>query len=223
MGMGTRAPHPVRPPPPAGVTHPSAQDLVDGCTFFQRALSYDLRSHFLHIQHERVKGFLYVGLLLLFFLFGVLMLSGCGQNRQMQPDEGSQGPTRPAAEGPSPHSLNTQPSSPEGVAHFHAGSPPPGKWSTNSPGRGWGKGLYHHVLKLPPKCIFPKPEGKARCARFRLSRRSLRPRDRASLGNREGAANPSPSGATEKEFCSPPPPPPQRAPARTCTRHRASL
>lgn len=53
---------------------PSAQDLVDGCTFFQRALSYDLRSHFLHIQHERVKGFLYVGLLLLFFLFGVLML-----------------------------------------------------------------------------------------------------------------------------------------------------
>lgn len=57
-------------------TYPPAQDLVDGCTFFQRALSYNLCSHFLHIQHECIKRLLYVGLLLFFFLFGVLMLSG---------------------------------------------------------------------------------------------------------------------------------------------------
>lgn len=57
-------------------TYPPAQDLVDGCTFFQRALGYNLCSHFLHIQHECIKRFLYVGLLLFFFLFGVLMLSG---------------------------------------------------------------------------------------------------------------------------------------------------
>lgn len=53
---------------------PPAQDLVDGRALLQRALGHDLRSHFLHIQHERIQRFLYVGLLLLLFLFGVLML-----------------------------------------------------------------------------------------------------------------------------------------------------
>lgn len=56
------------------VTYPAPEDLVDGCTFFQCALSDHLRSHFLHIQHECIKGLLYVGLFLFFFLFGVLML-----------------------------------------------------------------------------------------------------------------------------------------------------
>lgn len=73
----------TRPPllPEKGVTYPPPKDLVDGRAFFQRALSYDLCSHFLHIQHECIKRFLYVGLLLFFFLFGVLMLSGDRQNR----------------------------------------------------------------------------------------------------------------------------------------------
>lgn len=57
-------------------TYPAPEDLVDGCTFFQCALGHHLRSHLLHIQHECIKGLLYVGLFLLFFLFGVLMLSG---------------------------------------------------------------------------------------------------------------------------------------------------
>ena len=99
MGTGTRHPtHRVLfwpSSPSRHATHPPAQDLVDGCTFFQRAFSYDLCSHFLHIQHECIKRFLYVGLLLFFFLFGVLMLSGWGQNRQMQPNEPSRGQLPP--------------------------------------------------------------------------------------------------------------------------------
>lgn len=102
-------PQSIRPPLPSeGTTYPSPQDLVDGGTFFQRALGHDLGPHFLHIQHERVKRFLYVGLLLFFFLFGVLMLSGYRQNRQTQPSKRSQGPTSSTAENPSPCLLSAQ-------------------------------------------------------------------------------------------------------------------
>lgn len=121
--------------PSGGAAYPSAQDLVDGCTFFQRALGYNLRSHFLHIQHERVKRFLYVGLLLFFFLFGVLMLSGWRQKRQTPPNEQSQGSASSAAEGPTPRRLNTLAVWKErrtptlGLLH-------PGKWHKNRLGRG---------------------------------------------------------------------------------------
>lgn len=60
-------------------TYPAPEDLVNGCTFLQCALGHHLCSHFLHIQHERVEGLLYVGLFLFFFLFGVLMFSGWRQ------------------------------------------------------------------------------------------------------------------------------------------------
>lgn len=49
------------------VTYPPAQDLVDGSTFLQCALSHHLGPHLLHVEHEGVQGFLddrFLGLLL---------------------------------------------------------------------------------------------------------------------------------------------------------------
>lgn len=118
-------------------TYPSPQDLVDGRAFFQRALGDHLCSHFLHIQHERVKRFLYVGLLLFFFLFGVLMLSGCRQNRQTQPNKRSivranflrsKEPILLGFSTPKPSSLREKHASTFGLLH-------PGKWNKNSQGR----------------------------------------------------------------------------------------
>lgn len=49
-----------------GRSYLSSQDLVNGRTFLQGALSHHLGSHLLHIQHEGVQRLLHVGLL--FFL-----------------------------------------------------------------------------------------------------------------------------------------------------------
>lgn len=125
--------------PTEAATYPSPQDLVDGRAFFQRALSDDLCSHFLHIQHERVKRFLYVGLLLFFFLFGVLMLSGCRQNTQTQPNEQSQGPTSPQQTAHLLVSSAPKPSSSEREARFHFWSSPPWKMEQKQPGEGVGR------------------------------------------------------------------------------------
>lgn len=143
-GMGTfchptLCPTPFSPSSPReGGTYPSPQDLVDGRAFLQRALSDDLCSHFLHIQHECIKRFLYVGLLLLFLLFGVLMLSGCRQSRQTQPNKQLRGPASSTAQNLSaaahhPHlaAWNEKHTSTFGLFH-------PGKWNKNSPRRSWG-------------------------------------------------------------------------------------
>lgn len=53
-------------------TYPPPQDLVDGSTFLQCALSHHLGPHLLHVEHEGIQGFLYVDLFLfLLFLFSV--------------------------------------------------------------------------------------------------------------------------------------------------------
>lgn len=44
----------------------SSQDLVDGRTFLQGALSHHLGPHLLHIQHEGIQRLFHVGFL--FFL-----------------------------------------------------------------------------------------------------------------------------------------------------------
>lgn len=44
-------------------SYPPSQDLVDGSTLFQGALSDDFRPHFFHIQHESIQGLLNSGLL----------------------------------------------------------------------------------------------------------------------------------------------------------------
>lgn len=53
--------------------HPSTQDLIDGCTLFQRAFCHYFGPHLLHVQHECVQRLLYVRLFLFILLFLVLM------------------------------------------------------------------------------------------------------------------------------------------------------
>lgn len=53
------------------VTYPPAQDLVDGSTFLQCALSHHLGPHLLHVEHEGIQRLLYVDL----FLFLLFLLS----------------------------------------------------------------------------------------------------------------------------------------------------
>lgn len=49
-------------------TYPSSKDLVDGGALFQSALCHYFGSHLLHIQHERIQGFLDMRPLVLLFL-----------------------------------------------------------------------------------------------------------------------------------------------------------
>ncbi len=62
------------------ITHPPAEDLVDGRRFLERALGHDLWAHLLHVEHEGVQGLLDVrpvvggGALLLL----LLLLSAAG-------------------------------------------------------------------------------------------------------------------------------------------------
>lgn len=156
--MPPTVPRAIHPPSPSeGATYPPPQDLVDGRTFFQRALRHDLCPHFLHIQHERVKRFLYVGLLLFFFLFGVLMLSGYRQNRQTQPHKQWQGPTSPenpappAAQHPNLAALKEKHASTAGLLQ-------PGKWNKNIPAGVWGKRTISQSLPRGSQAhCFPKP------------------------------------------------------------------
>jgi len=45
--------------------YPTAENLINGGALLQRALGHDFGSHFFHVEHEGVEGFLYVRLLLL--------------------------------------------------------------------------------------------------------------------------------------------------------------
>lgn len=132
-------PSPSFPPlPREGATYPSPQDLVDGRAFFQRALGHDLCPHFLHIQHECVKRFLYVGLLLFFFLFGVLMLSGYRQNRH-KPINNCEVPLPPQQRTQLPGCSTPKPRRSEQEVRFHFGSFPPWKAEQKHPREGVGE------------------------------------------------------------------------------------
>lgn len=66
-------------------TYPPPQDLVDGSTFLQCALSHHLSPHFLHVEHEGIQRFLYVDLFLfLLFLFSVWLFPAEGGGKKIK-------------------------------------------------------------------------------------------------------------------------------------------